>query len=611
MSSIPHVLSHLRRVLGYLRPHRARFAGGALLTLLGIGLDLVKPWPLAFVLDVVLGDDPPPAWLAPVAARFGAPGLLGAACIAIVIITFARGAATVAANYLTIEVGQRMVNDLRTALYAHLQKLSLKFHHKQQTGDLLFRVMADTYSAQGLVMNGFLPLVSAAVMLAGMFAVMLHYDWQLALVALVVCPPLYLAITRITGRIHRQAAEQKAAESDLYVRAETTIGAVKLVQAYGREERAVADFRRGSERSLALALSLYSTETVFGLVVDSVLAAGTALLVWVGATHVMEGRIGIGDLTIFLSYLRDLYQPIQSVTANLAEISSSNAGLERVFVVLDVEPDVQDAPHAHPLPAARGEIRLEQVTFGYDEATPVLRGIDLTIAPGEKVALVGRTGAGKTTLASLVLRFFDPHKGRVLVDGHDLRDVTLASLRRQMTLMLQEPILFHTTVKDNIGFGDDVPLETIREAARRAEAEPFILELPEGYDALVGEDGVTLSGGQRQRLALARALLRETPIVILDEPTSALDLTTEALVWRNVESLLRGKTAILIAHRLSTARLADRIIVIERGAILEQGSHDELIARRGEYASLWQRHAAGMDMDFDKAMTRADPGAAS
>jgi ABC-type multidrug transport system fused ATPase/permease subunit len=299
------------------------------------------------------------------------------------------------------------------------------------------------------------------------------------------------------------------------------------------------------------------------------------------------------------------------VTANLAEISSSNAGLERVFAVLDVEPDVQDAPHARPLPAARGEIRLEKVSFGYDETHPVLRGIDLTIAPGEKVALVGRTGAGKTTLASLVLRFFDPQQGRVLVDGHDLRDVTLASLRRQMTLMLQEPILFHTTVKENVGFGDDVSLETIKQAARRAEAEPFILELPQGYDALVGEDGVTLSGGQRQRLALARALLRETPIVILDEPTSALDLTTEALVWRNVEGLLRGKTAILIAHRLSTARLADRIIVLEKGGILEQGSHDELVARGGEYAGLWRRHAAGMDMDFDKAMTRHKQDAAS
>jgi ABC-type multidrug transport system fused ATPase/permease subunit len=468
--------------------------------------------------------------------------------------------------------------------------------------------MADTQSAQSIVLNGILPMGSALVMLAGMFGVMLFFDWQLSLVALVVCPPLYLAIRRITGRIHRQAADQKVAESDLYVRAETTIGAVKLVQAYGREGRAVDDFRRGSERSLALALSLYSTETAFGLVVDSLLAAGTAALVWLGTLHVMEGQIGIGDLTIFLSYLKDLYQPIQTMTTNLAVVSSSHAGLERVFGVLDVQPDVQDAPTARALPPVKGSVRLDHVTFGYDEHAPVLRDLTLDIAPGERIALVGRTGAGKSTLASLVLRFFDPQRGRVLVDGHDLRHVTLASLRGQTTLMLQEPVLFHTSVRDNIAFGDDADEARIRRAAQRAEAESFILEMPAGYDALVGEDGVTLSGGQRQRLALARALLRETPIVILDEPTSSLDLTTETLVWRNVEALLRGRTAIIIAHRLSTARLADRIVVLDRGGIAEQGTHEELLTHGGQYAMLWQRHSAGMDMDFDKAL--GSPGTA-
>ena len=602
MLSLRGVLANVGRVLGYLRPQRGRLVAGASLTLAGIGLDLVKPLPLAFIIDVILGSKPVPAWLAPWTVHLGPVGLLTLACLAIIVLTFARGAATLGSNYLTIGLGQRMVNDLRTQLYAHLQKLSLKFHHQQQTGDLLFRVMADTYSAQGLVMNGLLPLASACVMLVGMLSVMLAFDWQLSCVALLVCPPLYLAITRITQRIHRQAAASKAAESDLYVRAETTIGAVKLVQAYGREQRAIDDFRLGSERSLALALRLYSTETAFGLVVDSVLAAGTAALIWIGARHVMQHTLSIGDLTIFLTYLGSLYQPIQSLTTNLAEISSSTAGLERVFAVLDVEPDIQDAPGARPLQIARGEIRLESVCFGYDLGRPVLRNVDLAIAPGERVALVGRTGAGKSTLASLVMRFFDPQQGRVTIDGQDLREVTLASLRRQTTLMLQEPILFHTSVSDNIAFGDDVTPEKVRQAAQRAEAESFILDLPHGYDSLLGEDGQTLSGGQRQRLALARALLRETPIVILDEPTSSLDLATEALVWRNVEALLRGKTAIIIAHRLSTARMADRIVVLDGGFILEQGSHAELIARGGAYAALWQRHSAGADMDFDRAM---------
>lgn len=581
------------RALGYLRPHRGRFAGGVGLTLLGILLDLAKPVPLAIVLDAVLGGEAVPGWLPAAFGGFGKTTLLALAALAIVVLTASRGAATVGANYLTIDTGQRMVNDLRTEIYAHLQKLSLRFHDEQQTGDLLYRVMADTYSAQGLVMNGLLPLTSAAVMLSGMFAVMLSFDVTLSLVALLVCPPLFFAITRITGRIHAQASAQRAAESALYARAESTIGAVKLVQAYGREEGAVAEFRSGSERSLALSLKLYSTETVFALVVDSVLAVGTAALVWLGALHVMSGKLGVGELTIFLSYLKDLYGPIQSVSQNLAEISSSRAGLERVFKVLDIEPDVKDAPHAKPLPPAAGRVRFEGVHFSYDGERPVLAGIDLDVRPGERVALLGPTGAGKSTLASLLVRFYDPKRGRVTIDGHDLRDVTVLSLRRQVTVMLQEQILFHTSVRDNIAFGFPHPIEEIRRAAERAEAHEFIERLPQGYDTVIGEDGSTLSGGQRQRLALARALLRSAPVVILDEPTSALDVDTEERVWARVEEVLAGKTTFLIAHRLSSARRCDRIVLLDGGVLVEQGSHDELMARGGRYASLWETHASG------------------
>jgi ATP-binding cassette, subfamily B, bacterial len=586
----------LPRVLGYLRPHSWRFAGGLALTVLGIGLDLLKPIPLAVVLDVVLGDKPLLPLLAPWLAGLSDLTLLGMAATAIVVITVAIGAATVGSNYLTIDVGQRMVSDLRTQLYRHLQKLSLKFHLKQQTGDLLFRVMADTFSIQGMVMNGLLPLARSSLMLVGMFVVMFRYDADLALVALLVCPPLYLAISRLGSRIHGQATASKQAESELYSKAATAIGAVKLVQAYGREERSAADFRLGSERSLALSLRLYSTETLFMLIVDSVLAVGTAVLVFLGARHVLAHRLSIGELTVFLAYLREMYAPIQTMSQNFAELSSARAGLDRVFSVLDVQPDIQDAPGAVPLPPVRGEVRLEYVTFGYDEDRPVLKAINLEIRPGERLALVGRTGAGKSTLASLVLRFFDPQVGRVTIDGYDLRQVTLASLRPQITLMLQDPILFHTTVTENIAFGADVPFEKVREAARRAEAEPFILALPQGYDTVLSEDGGDLSGGQRQRLALARALLREAPIVILDEPTSSLDLGTEALVWQNVEALLAGKTSIVIAHRLSTARQAHRIAVMEDGRIVEIGSHQELVRAGGVYAQLWARHSAGADL---------------
>jgi ATP-binding cassette subfamily B protein/subfamily B ATP-binding cassette protein MsbA len=594
----------LSRVLGYLRPHGGRFAAGIVLTLVGLVLDLAKPLPLALVFDNVLSGRPLPHWLAALCGGWSKVALLAAACLALVALAVLRGAVTLFSNYLTIDVGQRMVNDLRTSLYAHLQKLSLKFHYHQQTGDLLYRVMADTFSIQGMVMNGLLPLANASLMLLGMFLVMLRYDATMACVALLVAPPLYLAISRLSGRITGHATASRAAESALYSRAETVIGAVKLVQAYGREDRAVADFRLNSEQSLALSLRLYQTETLFILVVDTVLAVGTALLVWLGAQSVMAGTLTLGALTVFLAYLKEMYTPILTVAQNFKELASSRAGLDRAFAVLDVEPDIQDAPLALPLAAVRGEIRIEGVTFGYDERMPpVLKDISLRIAPGETVALLGRTGAGKSTLASLVLRFFDPQKGRITIDGHDLRSVTLRSLRDQMVLMLQEPILFHSSVRENIAFGAEVGDEEIKAAARRAEAESFILELPQGYDTVLGQDGMTLSGGQRQRLAIARALLRDARIVILDEPTSSLDVATESVVWRNVSDLLKGRTAIVIAHRLSTARQADRIVVLENGGIVEQGGHDELISRGGRYAQLWERYQGGsVDVETDEAL---------
>ena len=593
------LLALVPRIARYARPHRAPMSLGFGLSAVGIALDLAKPLPLAIVLDTILSSKPPPALLGPWFAQLDSMAQLGLAAAAIVLIAVCRGMTTMLANHLTIDVGQRMVNDLRIAIWTHLQKLSLRFHNQQQTGDLLFRVMADTYAIQGIVMNGALPLVSAALMLGGMFVVMLRYDWVLACVALVVCPPLYLAIRWLTVRIHGHATAAKQAESDLYSRAETAIGAVKLVQAYGREERVVQDFRTGSERSLALSLRLYGTETLFVLVVESLLAVGTAAIVWLGAIRVMSGTLTIGELTVFLSYLRDLYQPILSLSQNFAEISSARVGLERVFSVLDTELDVRDAPDAVTLPPVAGEIRFENVSFAYDDGRPVLRNIDLRIAPGEHVAIVGRTGAGKSTLAGLVLRFFDPQRGRVTIDGHDLRRVSLASLRRQVTLMLQEPIIFRATAFENIAWGSRNPDPAkVREAARRTEAESFIEELPEGYNTVLGEDGSTLSGGQRQRLALARALVRDTPISILDEPTSALDAETESLVLAAVREAMRGRTTLVIAHRLSTIQNADRILVLRDGEIAEQGTFAELLSRGGFFSYLynlqsWGREATG------------------
>jgi ATP-binding cassette, subfamily B, bacterial len=555
-------LTLAQRIASYARPHRKRAAAGLGLTALGIALDLSKPLPLAVVVDAILSDEPSPWLLMPWFDEWGPVAQVSLAAAVIVLIAGCRAVVGLAADDLTGHVGQRMVGDLRISLFAHLQSLSLRFHAQQRTGDLLFRVMADAVAIQRLVLNGVLPLLRVAAMLAGMFLVLLWYDWLLAIVALVVCPPLYLTVRTLTARTRDQASASGTTEGVPRDRAPVT--------------------------------------TV--LVVESLLGLGTAAIVWFGALRVLAGTLTIGELIVALSYLRDLYQPLLNVSHNRAEIAAARVGLERVFTVLDVEADVEDEPGALPLSRSRGEIRFEHVSYAYDDGPPVLRDFDLHLAPGEHVAVVGRTGAGKSTLAALVLRFFDPQTGRVTIDGRDLRAVTVASLRRQVTLMLQEPIVFHATAFENIAWtARDPDPARVREAARQTEAEAFILALPGGYDVALGADGSTLSDGQRQRLALARTLVRDTPVVILDEPTSALDAETASTVWQNVEAQLRGRTVIVMASRLSTARRADRVVVLEAGAIVEQGTHDELMARRGAYFDLWRQDVVETARERPKA----------
>jgi ATP-binding cassette, subfamily B, bacterial len=538
-----------RRIGGYAWPHRARVAAGLGLTAAVIVLDLAKPLPLALVLDTVLSD-PPLAWRPEPWFEGGNPVTqIALAAAAIVLIAVCRGLVGLATHGLTTDVGQRMVNDLRIGVFAHLQSLALKSHAQWPPEDSLRRVTTDTSAIQRIVADGVLPVLRVAAMLLGMFVVMLWYDWFLALVALIVYPPLYVAAQTLMSRIRRQPGEAAPADS--------------------------------------------KTGTLFVLVVDALLALGSAAIVGLGAQRVLAGALTIGELIVFLSYLRDLHQPIQNVSRNLAEITSSRAGLERVFSVLDLETDVRDRSGATPLPPSRGEIRFEHVSYAYDGGPPVLRDVTLHVAPGEHVALVGPSGAGKSTLTGLVLRFFDPQAGRLTIDDRDLREVTLTSLRRQVSLMLQDPIVLHATAFENIAWGAWNPdLARVREVARQTEAEAFILALPGGYDAVLGEDGSTLSGGQRQRLALARALMRDAPVVILDEPTSGLDMAMESTVWRYVDEQLRGHTVIVTTQRLSTASRADRIVVLENGSIVEQGTHAELLARRGRYFELWQQPAS-------------------
>ena len=575
-----------RRVLPYLRAHRGALLW-ALVQVLLLGVcELLKPWPLKVIIDSVLGGHPLPWGLA---AGWSPSSVLVAACAALVLVYALLAALTVLNNYTTIGIGQRMVNDLRGSLYGHLHRLSLAFHSRAAAGDLLYRVTADTLALQTLTMNCFFPAVSALVFLVGMSVIMFRLDAGLTLLALAVCPALFLAIARLNGRIMRAAGHMRASESQVYAHVQRSMSAVRVIQAFTREDDEHRRFMALSGQSLAAGLRLYMLQTLSSGVVSVVIACGTAALVWVGARHVLDGTLSVGSLVIFISYLASLYAPINSMFQTYGLAQSSVVGVQRVFEVLDVERDLVDGRREFPAGGARGEVVYEDVSFEYTAGRPVLQAVTLRVAPGQKVAVVGATGAGKSTLLSLLPRFYDPTAGRVLVDSIDVRDYRMASLRRQIAIVPQPALVFPTTLAENIAFGrPGARREEIVEAARLARIDAMIAELPAGYETVVGEQGVTLSEGEKQRLTIARAILRDSPILILDEPTSSLDSETEALLMQGLERLTAGRTTFIIAHRLSTVRKADLIVVLRQGQIVEQGAFDDLIAQGGMFASLYR-----------------------
>jgi len=575
-----------RRVLPYLRAHRGALLW-ALVQVLLLGVcELLKPWPLKVIIDSVLGGHPLPWGLA---AGWSPSSVLVAACAALVLVYALLAALTVLNNYTTIGIGQRMVNDLRGSLYGHLHRLSLAFHSRAAAGDLLYRVTADTLALQTLTMNCFFPAVSALVFLVGMSVIMFRLDAGLTLLALAVCPALFLAIARLNGRIMRAAGHMRASESQVYAHVQRSMSAVRVIQAFTREDDEHRRFMALSGQSLAAGLRLYMLQTLSSGVVSVVIACGTAALVWVGARHVLDGTLSVGSLVIFVSYLASLYAPINSMFQTYGLAQSSVVGVQRVFEVLDVERDLVDGRREFLAGGARGEVVYEDVSFEYTPGRPVLQAVTLRVAPGQKVAVVGATGAGKSTLLSLLPRFYDPTAGRVLVDSIDVRDYRMASLRRQIAIVPQPALVFPTTLAENIAFGrPGARREEIVEAARLARIDAMIAGLPAGYETVVGEQGVTLSEGEKQRLTIARAILRDSPILILDEPTSSLDSETEALLMQGLERLTAGRTTFIIAHRLSTVRKADLIVVLRQGQIVEQGAFDDLIAQGGMFTSLYR-----------------------
>ncbi len=576
------------RLLAYLRPYRLTFA----LCLMLVGglsaLELLKPWPLKLAVDQVIGKAPLDLWgwridpqdmLLPTQLA-GVVGLLLA-------VHFLVGFIQLLNNYLTIRMGQDMVQDLRRDLFQHLQRQSLLFHQKWPTGDLIYRIMGDTYAVQSLLMNGVFTTLVSSAMLVGMFIVCLRLDAALTLYAVCVIPFLFLAISKVSKRIGDLTTESHMKESQVYTTVERIFSSISLVQAFAREEEEKRRFVAESQHSFDRKLSLYALQTVYGWLIGGITAVGTALVLYVGVSHVIDGSLTIGELLIFISYLATLYTPLSNLSTTVAAIRSSLAQARRVMDVMSLDESVHEPPDAPPLSISAGEVRFSDVTFGYTPDKNVLKDVSFACPGGSTVAVVGQTGAGKTSLVSLLLRFYDPQKGAILIDGQDLRSVSLISLREHIAIVLQETQLFPISVHENIAYGKrKASREEVIQAATLANAHDFISALSEGYDTLLGERGGNLSGGQRQRLAIARALLKDAPLLILDEPTSALDAETEALIMQGLERLMTNRTTFIIAHRLSMMRRANLILVIKDSRIHEMGTYDELMQRNGEFVRL-------------------------
>ncbi len=580
----------LGKILPYLRAYRWQVAWALAQVFLIAGFELLKPWPLQIVIDHVLGGTPAPF---AIAAGWGATFLLLVACLVMVVVHLGSGALTLWHNYTTIRVGQNMVNDLRSALYAHLQRLSLAYHGRQRVGDLMYRITADSFAVQTMIMNGILPILSAIILLAGMLLVLFPLDPLLTILALTVVPVLFALISAFNRKIVDVAGEVRERESRVYSLVQWGMAAIKVVQAFTKEEEEHRRFMGASRESLRATLRLYNWQTLYSAAVNLVIAGGTALVVYAGAEAVMSGSLSVGQLIVFISYLAQLYVPINQITQSWGQIAGARAGARRVFEVLETEADLKDGSRDIPAQGVRGEVAWCDVGFGYRSEMLVLEHIDLRVAAGSKIAIVGPTGAGKSTLLGLMARFFDPLSGHVEIDGVDVREYTLKALRSQIGMVLQPPLIFPLSARDNIAYGrpgaDNAAIEN---AARLARIHDMIMALPEGYETPLGEAGAPLSEGEKQRITIARALLRDAPILILDEPTSALDVETEALVMEGIERLMAGRTTFIIAHRLSTVRRCDRIIVLRDGGVAEQGTLDELLRRDGVFADYYRTQFA-------------------
>jgi ATP-binding cassette subfamily B protein len=559
-------LQLLVRLLRHARPYWPQIAGVFVLGLLATPLALLAPVPLKIVVDNVIGGQPvPPAITAILPEGGSQTEILLLAAGLLIAIALATQVQELAAELLRTWTGERLVLDLRAQLFRHVQRLSFAWSDARGTADSVYRIQYDAPAIQYVSVDGILPFLTATVTIVGMIYVAARIDPTLALVALGITPCLFIAIGAMRRRLRRGSRDVKRLETGALAIAQEVLSAIRVVKAFGQEDRERDRYVDQSRTSLRAKLRLVATEGAFGILIGLITAAGMAATLVVGVIHVGAGLITLGDLLLVLGYLAQLYSPLTTMSRRAARLQAHLASAERAYAVLDELPDVLERPHARGLRRAKGVVVFDRVTFGYPGSREILRDITLMVHAGTRVGIKGTTGAGKTTLVSLLSRFYDPTGGRILLDGIDLRHYRLTDLRSQFAIVLQDPVLFSTTVAENIGYGRPGASQArLRAAAEAAGAAGFIERLPDGYSTLVGERGMRLSGGERQRIALARAFLKDAPILILDEPTSAVDSRTEGAILEAIERLMRGRTTFVIAHRASTLKLCDVVFRLER-----------------------------------------------
>jgi ABC-type multidrug transport system fused ATPase/permease subunit len=570
-----------------LRPRRGTLAVILAAMLVQMLMTLAAPWPLKIVIDNVIGHRQF-HWIMFLIGTMGSKTRLAeAAGIVTVLIAVTAGAAMYVANYFTESLSQSIGNDLRVRLYQQLQQLSLAYYDTNRIGTILSTLTSDVQTIQSFASASTLSILTSTLTVIGMIVVMFLCRWDFTLIALAVVPLLAIFVLRVNRAVRKAVKEVRTHQSDLLATLQEGLQSIQVVQAFGREEHQEQQVRKASSDAMTAWLSARRMSSILSPVVGLAVALCTGLVLWRGSLLIMVGTMTVGALTIFLAYLAKFFQPVRDLAQMTNTLAQVSVAFDRVRAVSEADAVIPERPTATDPPPFRGEIAFRHVGFGYDPTVPVLRDITFTISEGQMVGIVGPTGSGKSTVVSLIPRFRDVDTGTITIDGVDIRDYTLRGLRSQIGFVLQDTVLLRGTVRDNIAFGrPDATEHHIIAAARLANAHEFIVRMPDGYDSRVGERGATLSGGQRQRIGIARALIRDNPILILDEPTAALDAESEHLVVEALERLMTGRTVITIAHRLSTLRSADKIIVIDNGVVAEDGTHQELLQRQGIYARL-------------------------